>query len=327
MLNIMVVRQSVYWITGSFNYVYPIFMFFWYWYTLLKNSKMNFENKKIITTSLLAFFASATVEQGGMMSFGATVLLFIYFLIDNKKNNGNHNLKRLSIILLCSFIGIISVICSPAQFVRFGLETDETFSRLDSAKECIKFLIKTFTTKYIPQVILALLSVFTMFITRKKSKKFNANQIYLIISSIILGIGSQIMMIVSPVYGERNTLFGIFMIILFTTIIISKLPKYKNKIYTTLSKIFYFTLILVSLINGYNTFKNYKITNQIQNENIKLINDFKEKNSESPLSLYTLIDDRYSWSMPYVSKYHESWYKKYYNIPKTEIIWQAYETK
>ena len=79
-------------------------MLFWYWYILLKFSKDNFKGKKLFLTSTLAFFASATVEQGGMMSFGLTLLFFIYSFINNKKNNDKTNLKRLSIILLFSFI-------------------------------------------------------------------------------------------------------------------------------------------------------------------------------------------------------------------------------
>lgn len=86
MLNIFVIRQSVYWTTGSFNYVYPLFLLFWYWHVLLKNSKENFKGKKLFFTSILAFFASATVEQGGMMAFGLTVLFFLYKFFDNSKN-------------------------------------------------------------------------------------------------------------------------------------------------------------------------------------------------------------------------------------------------
>lgn len=32
-------RECIYWLTGSFNYVYPLFMLFIYWYVLLKYRK------------------------------------------------------------------------------------------------------------------------------------------------------------------------------------------------------------------------------------------------------------------------------------------------
>ena len=86
MLDIFVIRQSVYWITGSFNYVYPLFMLFWYWHVLLKYSNENFKGNKLFFTSILSFFASATVEQGGMMVFGLTTIFFLYKIFINKKN-------------------------------------------------------------------------------------------------------------------------------------------------------------------------------------------------------------------------------------------------
>ena len=188
MLNIWVIRQSVYWTTGSFNYIYPIFMLFWYWYVLIKNSKDNFRGKKLLLTSLLAFFASATVEQGGMMAFGLTILFFLYNYINNKKKNTSNNLKRLSIILVYSFIGVASVILTPSQFIRFGLEAEESFNMLDSIKNCIKFLIQTFIIKdfYRPQVVLVLLAVLLSFITIKKSEKLNTEQIFTLITAFIL---------------------------------------------------------------------------------------------------------------------------------------------
>ncbi len=325
-LNIYVIRQSVYWITGSFNYVYPIFMLFWYWYILLKNSKTNFNNKQIISTSILAFFASATVEQGGMMSFGATFLLFVYYFLDNKKNNANHNLKRLGIILLISFIGIISVVCSPAQFNRFNLEKENAKPFVESVKDYIKFLANTYIFKYSMQVLLAVLAVILIFIQRKKLEKVNYNQIYLIISSIILCIGSQLMMIVSPVYGERNTLFGIIMIIFFTAILLSHLTEYKNKYFNYIKNGFYILLLLISILNISNKFLNYKLTNEIDKENQKIISEYKKSNSNEPIKLYRFKDDKYGWSMPYTSPYHEFWFKVYYKIDtNSEIIWQEYK--
>lgn len=195
MLNIWVIRQSVYWTTGSFNYVYPIFMLLWYWYVLFKFSKDNFKGKKLVLTSLLAFFASATVEQGGMMAFGLTVLFFIYNFINNKKKTSIDNLTLnrvklapILIILACSFIGVATVILTPSQFIRFGLEAEESFNMLDSIKNCILFLINTFIVKdfYRPQVILVLLAVLLSFISIKKSNKLNDEQGFTLITAFIL---------------------------------------------------------------------------------------------------------------------------------------------
>lgn len=188
-LNIWVIRQSVYWTTGSFNYIYPIFMLFWYWHVLIKNSKENFKGNKLFLTSILAFFSSATVEQGGMMAFGLTVLLLLKIIFNNRKSKNNKiKLTPILIILFFSFIGVASVILTPSQFIRFGLEAEENFNILISIKNCIIFLINTFIFKdfYRPHVLLALLSLFFTFLTIKKSDKLSSEQTFTLITSFIL---------------------------------------------------------------------------------------------------------------------------------------------
>ena len=319
----MVIRQSTYWITGSFNYIYPIFMLVLYWYILLKFSKTNFYKKDFLLLIILAFLASATVEQGGVMAFGLTILFFIYNIIIKR----TVILKKLGFVLLSSLIGILSVICSPAQFTRFGLETSESFSLLSSVKNGFNFLIYVFIKSdlYRPHILLLLLTVFISFITLKKSQRISHFEIFLLLTTFILGTGSQIMMLVSPVFGERNTLFAGFMIILFTAILINHLPKFKNKLFIFSKICFYFSLIVISTLNIYNIYTNYKITNNIQIQNEKLITEYKKTNSTEKLELYKLPDDNYGWSMPYISDYHNYCFKIYYDIPNAEIIWKDYE--
>lgn len=329
MLNINVIRQSVYWITGSFNYVYPLFMLFWYWYVLLKFSKDNFKGKKLLLASILAFFASATVEQGGMISFGLTVLFFLYKFIINKRNKNvmtRRSILAPTVILICSLIGVVTVICSPAQFIRFGLESKENFNITTSFKNGINFLIYVFINSrlYKPHIILLLFTVFLSFITIKKSNKLSCAEIFILVSAVISGTGSQIMMLVSPVFGERNTLFGIFMIILFTALLISHLPKTKNNFLIFIKSGFYIFLITIATINIFNIYKGYKLTNEIQKKNIEIINEYKKIDSNEKIELFKFHDDRFGWSMPYVSKYHEHWFKIYYEIPNAEITWKDY---
>ena len=257
------------------------------------------------------------------MAFGLTVLFFLYRFFINKKNKASNCGRAMlapTVILISSFIGVATVICSPAQFIRFGLESNESFNILDSFKNGINFLIYAFINPgfYKPHIILLL------FITIKKSNKLSYDEIFILVSSVILGIGSQIMMLVSPVFGERNTLFGIFMIILFTALLISHLPKSKNKFLIFIKSGFYIFLISLATLNIFNIYNGYKLTNEIQNKNIEIINEYKKIDSNKMLELFKFHDDRFGWSMPYVSKYHEHWFKVYYEIPNAEIIWKDY---
>lgn len=231
---------------------------------------------------------------------------------------------RYIIILICSLIGIVSVICSPAQFTRFNLEAKESYNIITSIKDSIKFLITTFFIKdfYRPHMILLLLTLILSIITIRKSSKLTDEEGFILISSVILGIGSQAMILVSPVYGERNTIFAALMIILFSATLITRLPK--NKYLKSLEKIFYTFLIIISSFNILNIYKNYKITNEIQNENIKIINEYKKSSSNEIIELSKLANDNYGWSMPYISPYHENWFKIYYEIQNVEIVWKDY---
>ena len=327
MLDIYVIRQSVYWVTGSFNYVYPLFMLLWYWYVLFKFSNDNFKGKKLLLISILAFFASATVEQCGMMAFGLTVLFFLYRFIINKKTgnlNSGQSILAPIIILICSLVGIVSVICSPAQFIRFGLEAKESFSIIDSIKNGTVFLKNVFLNLYKPHLILLLLTLVLSFITIKKSKNLNKKQIFILGSSFILGTGSQIMMLVSPVYGERNTIFFAIMIVLFTATLITNISKTNNKFLKYIENGFFIFLVIIAVLNIFNIYKGYKITNKIQNKNIEIIKDYKNLNSDKKIELTKFKDDRFGWSMPYISSYHEYWFKTYYEISDAEIIWNDY---
>lgn len=133
------------------------------------------------------------------------------------------------------------------------------------------------------------------------------------------------MMLVSPVYGERNTLFGAVMIILFTAILATRLPKSNKKFLKYIENGFYTLLLIIAIFNGFSTYKNYKLTDKIQEENIKLIEEYKKSNSNEILELSKLADDRYGWSMPDVSQYHEYWFKVYYEIPEAQIVWKDYQ--
>ena len=72
-LGISIMRESVFWLTGSFNYVYPCFMLLAYWTVLLK-----IDNKKyFVLAIILGFLSSSTVEQNALMTFGLTLLTFL----------------------------------------------------------------------------------------------------------------------------------------------------------------------------------------------------------------------------------------------------------
>ena len=59
-INILNLRQSVYWATGSLNYLFPVFLTLLLFYVLRKNAN---SNRLPPATIILAFFASSSTEQ------------------------------------------------------------------------------------------------------------------------------------------------------------------------------------------------------------------------------------------------------------------------
>ncbi len=136
LLSVDITRESVYWLTGSFNYVYPFLLLLAFWYFLIKSEKKHYK-----LLYIFAFFSSATTEQNGMMTLGVLVLYILDSLLIKRRNPG----KKIWLLALPVILGFLSVYLSPATFVRFGLETEK--GMLDIIKETFPRLSYDFFAK------------------------------------------------------------------------------------------------------------------------------------------------------------------------------------
>lgn len=425
-LDISIFRESVYWLTGSFNYVYPIFLFFMYWYFVSKiggstssstqsinaqsnnpqspnvqksdiqNSKTQRKNmqdcnikvksKKLnaIKTNSTAFFAltllvgflsAATVEQCGMMTFGLTILLTLssWKGFSKIKNFFSEN-KKLIALCFVTLLGLATVILAPSQFRRIEIENANEAETIPIGERILSnsvFIIARYTANsgILPYCIL--FGIVTIFYIAKnelgKSKYFLIafaflnciftlfnvfyfdnievaiyvkylfaafdiisyailifylnHKIYrklfspLIIATVLM-VGSQFMMIISPVLGPRNLIFGY---ILFGFLIALTMAHLSVKKMNSLVPIF----LLFGVILNFNTAVGYRSTRLIDEKNKDIIYESAEiiNNENETLTLYRFPDDNYAWSMPYVSSYHEFYFKYFYKI-KCNINWE-----
>ena len=368
-LSIQITRQSVYWLTGSFNYVYPIFLLFCYWFCLSK-----IESKKyFILSIILGFLAAASMEQSAMMTLGLTLLTFLtkFKNIKDLKNLVTISKQNLKLIILSiiTLIGVCTVVLAPAQFVRIDKEQQET-STLDTIKNNSFFMIRNYfdAPSILPYCILfnafiilfackqkekskifiilscslnILLSLINIYLVQNYDSfiisrliillgiliTYSINFIYInkkifskLISpltiSLILKLGSQLMMLISPVFGPRNLIFGLIMFA-FIICIIAKYTdlKYLNS-WTTL-------MFVIALLTNSEIAQGYLQTRLIDEKNIEIISQnidtLSDENKE--LTLFKFPSDDYCWSMPYISKYHEFWFKNNYAI-KNKINWE-----
>lgn len=133
--------------------------------------------------------------------------------------------------------------------------------------------------------------------------------------AIILMVGSEFMMIVSPVIGERNMLSCFMMFAVIICIIASKVNLKKESIIVAI-------IIVITLLVNLRTAIGYRQTRIEDTENVKIIQEYKKANKDGKLELYTYSDENYAWSLPYRSEFHEKKYKKFYDIVDAQIEWK-----
>lgn len=419
-LNPHVTRQSVYWITGSFNYVYPLFVLLVYWYFL---NKSFYQHDYKWYVPLLAFLSAATVEQGSLMTFGLTLLICLDMMF-MRKYKWN---KWMTMTLLAATIGMLTVIGSPAVLLRVSIEDSPRQGFIELLKYNIKsqgymFLFSKFMAPYHVLSLGAAWGAILSLHKRITSKflwlkvavfavggmaslgllihlyrykpeyyvDFTGSYKYLIylgigvgylltllyaailvyrykwiknhtlpIIALILGVGSQMMMLVLPVYGPRNLLFIIFMLALYgasliphfnrwgivgiTGILLCMIMKvtwllpipiaglvltlflYKDK-----SKIFgeigiimgYITLVALAVVLMKPTVEGYRENAITYDDNLVQVEKYKE-GGQDELVQHKFRIETYGWVMPYHNILYLPYYKIYIDVDKdTQIQWK-----
>lgn len=107
-------RQSVYWITGAMNYVFPLALLLEYW-VLLRATLAG--RRGWVLASVFALLAGLTVEQISVMTVGLTVLLMGEYCLVRK----NAFPKQALWPLLLSAAGTATVVLAPSVFYRSSI--------------------------------------------------------------------------------------------------------------------------------------------------------------------------------------------------------------
>ncbi len=109
---------SVYWLTGSFNYFFPVLL-------LLAVMLLSIKKPGSFLLPILGFICGATTEQPGLMVIGWFVLLIFDQFIQKKKFN-----VYFLICAVFSAIGYATVILSPATNTRLTNQGRQTFQEI-----------------------------------------------------------------------------------------------------------------------------------------------------------------------------------------------------
>jgi len=384
-----IIRQSVYWLTGSFNYVYPVMMLFVYWHMLSRGRRTGEYSRAL---PALAFFAAATVEQSSMMAFGLTVIAaFDSWVIRREKMS-----KPLFFALVGALLGMLTVLLAPGVFHRSTMEIARNagmgflallkmnmkiqgqmlfFSREMILHNTMALVSALFTLGsdpsekghglkrvFKPCVMVIgslswLLMIWEVFIVSSADgfKGVTYARLFLYLAAVlgfvatlfygafcayrrhpgkgpgfivpmtalILGYGSQLMMLVSHVYGARNLIFAIFMLALYTAALTPHVGALKLKALKYAFAGLCAVLAAWSCVAVADTAAGYAQNVPGYENNLALAGEYREKGGGGVLIQYELTDAVYGWAMPYHNPYYDPYYKIYLGVSdKTEIEWR-----
>ena len=353
-IHFVMARESIYWITGSFNYVYPAMMLLIYWYLLICRKKT--------LSAVMAFFAAATIEH---MAVAVNVLTVCYILY-GRITEGKFD-KAYMVNLMCAVIGAATVFFAPGTTSRaaeegvgefgeeFILSVKFVFRNTFVGDYTIKFAAITLIVSGIylwkhKLKLLALCSLpipvfmycannitkmpfFTLFQYRfmMTSTVIFCSAVYIITAIIyyketksvipavafIVTLVTCVFIIFSPTLGPRVLLLEAIMYMVFFSCIVKEAIKQKE-VYAVVNIV----LLVMAIHNTYITYTGYSSNDAVYADNEALIELYHENGGDTLLQR-KLIDEEFGWSMPYNSTYHEKYYKLYYHIPEeTQIIWE-----
>lgn len=122
-LNILMTRESVFWITESMNYLFPACLFLLSYYLFLD---IKDGNKKYLNVfPVLTFITGASVEQFGLMLVGILTIEYLYKIIKHEK------IDKVEIIAyITGVIGLLTVVLDPGNYVRVDVAAQEKNSLL-----------------------------------------------------------------------------------------------------------------------------------------------------------------------------------------------------
>lgn len=375
-LDILCLRETVFWITGMMNYLFPAMLFLIATqYFLSIRNKVNVKLKQKLIFWIICFFAASSVEQYALMYVGMMTLMTGYDIWIKK------NIEKYIVIgYAISIIGLLILIFAPGNFVRIG---DQVITR-PTFIDNVWTLIYQDTISPVAFPFILMLSVCGAIILREASRNI-LSMISIILPGLLLlvrcvpvfekaiiitgiiilfliemigifvfkqyeekpiicayifvGIGSQIMLLISAIWGFRCmfSLYVVYMILIM--FLLSKMQK--KYIYLVLSTgvlasiipgLVWIFWILYGVINQKNAFFEKICKVMIGSLSIMILlnlaigyaanretyceNNINSEETKEEIVLTELPNETYSWYSIPMNEFHERYYKMYYGIPE-----------
>ena len=358
-IHIEMAKESTLWVTGSFNYTYPLMMFTWYWYLLFTHEKQS-----LVKLCIVGFLAAASMEQESALAVMLTVGYIGYYRFV-KKENVKGELYR---VLIVTVIGAVSLYLAPGNLNRMNDEFGDSNGLGNNILSGFDFMLNycissnymvllnavfvtacaLYTYKKDTHILLYLLPVelFLLFATNHSGDFESTGGLYTVMFVIsrlyyftAMFSGAYIYfwkkknptLLIWLAFGVFSCTFIVFSptlgprVILFyeVSIIVSTVLLLAElvKKQTLPYAIIHLVVFAFSVWNVVYVTGGFVRNREMYRENEILIEKWKRDGGELIQKQYR--NDAFEHSMPYNSEYHEGRYKEFFEIPlDTNIIWK-----
>lgn len=186
--NVYVWSQSIYWLTGYFNYFFPSLLFLLLMLLTIKKPQSGW-------IFPLALICGATTEQVGMVTFGFFVLVSLDYLIRNKKLN-----RRFAVCAAVSLAGYTTVLAGTLNRVA----TQPKLSAAGMVENCFRLLRETWfgnINMFVYIVLMLVLSCVWLYRLRNTNKFTKAAAVPLIVTVGLLTLWNTALKLVPIALG------------------------------------------------------------------------------------------------------------------------------
>ncbi|MDR1328350.1 MAG: DUF6056 family protein [Oscillospiraceae bacterium] len=348
-------RESVFWLTGSFNYVYPAMLSLLYWHLLRRGKALGGARFLIPVAGL---FSAASVEQAAVI----TVVLTLAELLP-RGGRGALSAKLGAVTIAAVTVGAASVLLAPGNFARLGVSGRGGGSLVALIRDNARYLFVSglFSPGVRLYAVVLAIALSAFFFKRARSRVVSAlfgvaaaiaaaaavfcpggavtpelltvtaffasaSLAAVILSkdktaaaALFAAGASLIVMLPLPTLGLRNILFSLFYSAVFLARVMPELPR-RAGVAAAVIALAASAAIMLSAAVGYAS----SAAIDAVNRSILAKWSKAEPDGRRELVLFRMRDDKYGWSMPYNSNFHSYYYRLYFGIPaETEIIWRA----
>lgn len=191
------IGQTVFWIVGSANYLWTnLFVVAWIWNMYRIQTQR--EERTQVLMLILGMLAGCSNESIAPFVVGIAALAVVYDLWRDKRLLLNKCLYFVS-----ALIGTSILIFSPGNFIR--AHGDAWYQMSIFQRIYVHVTERVFghlALIWIAYVVLALLALILLY-AQKKGLRFNKFNLNTIILSIVIGIGTSLIMVAAPTYPDR----------------------------------------------------------------------------------------------------------------------------